>query len=151
MRVDERIEPRLREAYSAVIAKDADRVSAALRGMSNEDTATFLGLGLYVCGFIVNDIYKESVTDANVRELAEKIIAKQSDWMDIGEPEVVAAFLKAAATGDTRVASLGGEDLTGLTIICGGHLLGYYRLEGQRWYEYLDEIWSAVEAAPDPS
>jgi hypothetical protein len=149
MRVDERIEPRLREAYSAVIAKDADRVSAALQGMTAEDTTTFLGLGLFVCGFIVNDIYKESATDENVRELAGKIIAKQSDWMDVGEPEVVTAFLKAAASGDTRLAGLGGEDITGLTIICGGHLLGYYRLNDQRWYEYLDEIWAALEAAPD--
>lgn len=149
MRVDDGVEKRLREAYSGAIGKDADRISRTLVGITNEETVTFVGLGLYVAGFIVNDIYPDGPTDDDVRELAAQIIEGESGWMDLGDDDTVARFLKAAATGDTTLGGLGGDDLMGHAIVCGGHLLSHYRLAGQRWYQYLDEIWAIAEAAPD--
>jgi hypothetical protein len=151
MRIDERVEGRLRECYSGAIAKDSDRISAALAGITKDDTTRLLGLGLFVVGFVVKDVLREDLTDERIRELAEKIVTKQADWMELGDPSEVAAFLKAAATGDRQLAGLGGEDITGLVIICGAHLLNYYRLDGQRWFQYLDEIWANLEGTPEQS
>ncbi|GAB3802864.1 hypothetical protein [Micromonospora zhanjiangensis] len=151
MRIDERVEGRLRECYSGAIAKDSDLITAALAGITKEDTAHLLGLGLFVVGFVVKDVLREDLTDESIRDLADKIVTKQADWIDLGDASEVTAFLKAAATGDRQLAGLGGEDITGLVIVCGAHLLNYYRLDGQRWFQYLDEIWSILESTPEPT
>jgi hypothetical protein len=150
MKIDERVEGRLRVAYSAAIGKDADQISEALAGITKDETAKFIGLGIFVCGFIVKDVLREELDDDRLLALARDIVKDEADWMDLGDPAVVAAFLKAAATGDHQLAGLDGEDITGLAIVCGAHLLAHYRLGEQRWFQYLDEIWAALEAAPNP-
>jgi hypothetical protein len=148
MRLDEQVEARLRKAYSAAIAKKADDVTAALAGITNEQSITMIGLGLYVAGYIVNDIHRDGVTDEKVRALATEIVNGESDWMDLGEVEPVARFLRAAAQGDVEtITRLGPEDATGLVIVAGAHLLAYYRQEGERWHSYLDAILDNYEAA----
>ncbi|GAA5198430.1 hypothetical protein GCM10023322_71840 [Rugosimonospora acidiphila] len=144
MPINSQVEERLRKAYSGAIAKDPDAVAGALDGISKEDTASLITMGLYVSGFVANDIYRDGPTDEDFRELASKISEKESDWIDLDRASV-AEFLKVAVTGDVTLGGLGGEDVTGLAVVCGAHLLSYYRLDDQRWYQYLDEIWDSYE------
>jgi hypothetical protein len=146
MPVNSQVEERMRKAYSGAVAKDSDIVARALDGISKADTGTLIAMGLYVVGFIANDIYRDGPTDEEYQELAVKISDKESDWIDLNR-DSVAGFLKVAATGDATLGGLDGEDLTGLAIVCGAHLLSYYRLDDQRWYQYLDEIWDSYEQA----
>jgi hypothetical protein len=144
MPVNSQVEQRLRKAYSGAIAKDSDIVAKALDGISEEETSTLITMGLYVSGFIANDIYRDGPTSKDYQELATKISDKESDWIELTR-DTVARFLKMATTGDTTLGGLNGEDVTGLAIVCGAHLLSYYRLENERWYQYLDEIWNSYE------
>jgi hypothetical protein len=34
-----------------------------------------------------------------------------------------------------------------MSFVCGGHLLAAFRLNGQPWSDYLDNIWTALAAA----
>jgi hypothetical protein len=150
MDMNDSVETRLRESYGAAISKDPDRMSRAVDDIAPQESATLVDVGLYVSGYIVNDIYWDGLSDDNTRELAAKIVAEESDWIDVGDADTIVRFLNAAVTGDaTTVAGLGGENLTRLVVVCGGHLLAYHRPDGQRWYEYLDEIWAPLNPCYD--
>ncbi|MBM0279470.1 hypothetical protein [Micromonospora tarensis] len=56
----------------------------------------------------------------------------------------LAELLAAAARGD--ISSLAARaDVVGNTSVLGGFLLTSFRLDDQRWWDYLDEIWVAME------
>jgi hypothetical protein len=148
MKIDERIEAHVREAFSAVIGKDGDRLVAALDGLDEHDSQIAIGLGLTVCEFVLKDAYGDNPTEAELLDEARDIVAAESEWVDLGTPEQVATFLGAVAREDTSFAGLSRKDIVGLTFVCGGHLLATRSLDDQKWWEYLNEIWAAVEASP---
>lgn len=149
MKVNEQVESALRKAYSAAIAKNADGVTDALAGLTNAQSMELLGLGLYVAGYVVNDIHRDGVTDDKVRALATEIVNDESGWINLGEVDEVARFLRAAAQGDVdTINRLAPEDVTGLVIVAGAHLLAHYRQEGERWYAYYDVILDNYDATP---
>jgi hypothetical protein len=138
MPIDEGIEARLRLAYNAAINRNPDGIATALRDLSAPDTATLVALGIYVCGFIAADVYGPAPTGEDRAELAARIAAGESDWIDLGDVPTIARLLGGAATGDEQAS---------LVVVCGAHLLSCYRAADQRWYQYLDEIWDAYEQA----
>lgn len=146
MMVDEQVESRLRAAYGAAIAKRADDVTAALDGITHEQSMSLIGLGLYVVGYVVNDIHRDKPNERDVRGLATEIVNAEIDWIDLGGADLVASFLNAAAAGDAAaIGRLGAEEATGLVIVTGGHLLAHYRQENERWFRYLDAILETYE------
>lgn len=150
MRIDERIEDHVRNAFSAVIARDGRKMVDALRGLDETDSRIALGLALYVCGFVVNDVYRDGATEHEVRELAEQITRSEANWVTL-DPDEVTTLLTAAATGDGTFGGLARKDVPALAFISGGHLVGAFSHDDQPWYEYLDEIWAAFEAQPQPA
>jgi hypothetical protein len=151
MQIDERIEEKVREAYRGVVARDGDRVTAAFRDLGEDDSKAAVGLGLFACGYIVNDVYPDGPTEADLRELARQVVKAESSWIDLGNIDAVANFLGVAAKGDTSFSGVRAEDVTGLTFVCGGHLLATYREKDKHWWDYLDAIWAAAESASDPA
>lgn len=137
---------KLSESYRGVVARDGDRMVGAFHDLDDEDWQQAIALGVFVAGFIVNDVHRDGGTEEQLRELATKIVESESGWIDL-EAETVARFLAAAATGDTSFSGVPREDIIGHTFVSGGHLLATYRLEGQDWWSYLDEIEAAAEAA----
>lgn len=149
MQIDERVEARVREAFSAAIGGDGDQMVTALQGLDENDAIRAVQLGLYVVGFVMKHAFGPSPSAADAEETAREVIDRTSSWVDLGTPAEVAAYLLSAARGDVAFPGVPKEDLIGLTFVCGGYLLATRRLEDQRWYEYLDQIWAALEAAPD--
>jgi len=150
MQISERIEGHVRDAFGAVISRDGDAMVEALKGLTAEDSATAVGLALYVVGFVVNDIHRDGATDEELATLARQITETESDWVQLN-PDTVASLLGAASTGDTLLGGVAREDLAGNVFVSAGHLLGAFSGQGQPWHEYLDEIWTALEAEPEPS
>ena len=151
MNIDPRIEEHVREAYRAVIAKDGDRMVRAFRGLGEVEAATMAAYGVFVCGYVVNDVLRDGVTEGRLRDLATKIVHSESDWIDLGSAEAVAHLLGAASRGDTSFAGVPREDVIGSIFVCGGYLLGVYRSEGKEWWDYLDVIWEELLASPEPT
>jgi hypothetical protein len=146
--VDEQAEARLREAFSGAIGRRPEKVSAALAGVPQKQAETVVGLALFVIGFVVNDACGDGASDGTVRDLAQKIIDGESDWSNVGDLDLVTRFLAAAARGDVAaVNQLAAEDVVGLSVVAGAHLLAHFRLPDQRWYQYLDEILDGYEAS----
>src|SRR5262249_5590323 len=120
-------------------------------GLGDKDFRRCVGYGLLVVRCAVFDIYPSGPTDENLRELAKKIVEKEADWVDLGDVERTARFLGAVAQDDPSFGGLDPDELMLLTFVCGGHLLSRYRLEDQRWWDYLNEIWDKVLAMPEPA
>jgi hypothetical protein len=151
MRIDERVEARVRESYSAVVGRDADRMVAAFEGLDPAGSVQAIQLGVFVVGFIMKDCFHDGPTEADVREVAHEVIDAVKDWIDLGEADEVATFLLSASRADMIFPGVPKEDVVGLTFVCGGYLLASRSRETQRWYEYLDEIWGVLEATPEPT
>ncbi|MET8527118.1 hypothetical protein [Micromonospora sp. NPDC005172] len=147
MRIDEHVEGAVREAYRAVIAKDGDRLAATFAGLNEDEAQMAVRYAVFVVGFIVKDVFRNGATEAELSELADKIIASESPWVDLGPREDLATLLAAATSGNIVASSTARADVVGNTLVVGGFLLTSFRLDDQRWWNYLDEIWTAMEAA----
>jgi hypothetical protein len=150
MRIDERVEARVRESFGAVLDRDGNRMTAAFEGLDESDSELAIRLGVYVVGFVMNDAFREGPAAADAHATARDIIESEGSWVDVGTPDEVANFLLSAARSDITFPGVPKEDLVGLTFVCGAYLLGTRRLESQQWFEYLDQIWAVLEAAPEP-
>jgi hypothetical protein len=151
MQIDERIEERVRRAYDAVAIEDGQILTQAFEGLSPEDMAKALNYGLFVVGFITNDVLRNGASDADLAGIAERAIESESSWIELGPKDALVALLRAASKGDTPVPGVPPEDLAGFTFVLGGYLLQSYRLDNQNWWEYLDDIWAQAQTMPDPS
>jgi len=145
MNISEAVEEKVREAYRGVVARDSERIRAALHGLNERESREALGLGLLVCGYVAKDVYPNGPTTTDLQQIAREIISGESEWVNLGSQDSVSNFLGVAVAGDTNFTGIQKDDLVGLIFVCGGHLLATYRREGQHWWEYLDEIWAAVE------
>lgn len=151
MKIDPRIERHVRQAYGAVATKDGAAIAPSFEGLSSQDSAIALGYGLFVVGFIVNDVLRDGVTDEALDGIARRAAESTSSWIDLGARSALVALMRAASKGDASIPDMPVEDLVGLTFVLGGYLLQAYRLDGQHWWEYLDDIWAQAEAMPDPA
>jgi hypothetical protein len=149
MRIDEGIEQHVRDAFGSAVNEDGDRLVESLKGLNQTDTLRALGLGLFAVGFVVNDIFRDGATDEELLDLAQQIVEEEASWVTLDENAIV-PLLRAAATSDISLPGVNKEDAVFLTFVCGGHLLAAFREDGQHWYDYLDEIWAQLLAAPDP-
>jgi hypothetical protein len=149
MQINEHVEEAVREAFRAVIAKDGDRLVTAFRGLNEDEARTAVAYGVFVAGFVVQDVFRVGVSDDDLRDLATKIIASESGWVDLGDAATLARMLRSAAQGDPTFAGVPREDVIGNLFVSGGFLLTSFRTNDQHWWDYLDEIWAALEAAPE--
>lgn len=150
MNIDPRIEQHVREVYRGVIGKDPDRMMAAVRGLAPDDNAQVLAYGVFVLGYTIRDLFPDGASEADLRDLAAEMVESES-WADLGSIDGVTAMLQAAATPDLNFPRVPRDDLVGNIFVAGGYMLGCYRGENQKWSEYLDEVWQAALAAPEPN
>lgn len=161
MEIPRHVEKKVRDAFGAVINEDWDGVAEALRGLEPEEGAVALSLAVYVCGYVVDDIYVVHAKSgdgipsrAELRDLASGIVnvlAERGAGV-IGDDEEVAVFLGLAGEafrGDTEpgpdpLRGLDPKSAVYLAFMCGGYLLAVYRRDeqGEHWWEYLDRIWA---------
>jgi hypothetical protein len=149
MKIDERIEEHVREAFSAAIGRDGDRLVAALDGLDERDSQTALALGLAVCEFVLNDAFGAEPTPAELSTEAEEMRGDLPELLSLDSREQIAAFLGTVARGDTAMAGLDAARIVWLTFVCGGYLLGTRSLDDQKWWEYLNEIWDSLGDTAD--
>jgi hypothetical protein len=161
------VEQQVRDAFGAVINKDWDGAAQALEGLGSEEGADALSLALYVCGFVVDDIFVDSAESgdgvpsrAELREIAEDIVTGLAERGagTIGDVEEVATFLGLAwdafredtEPGQDPLKGLDGGRVVYLAFMCGADLLAVYRRDeqGEHWWEYLDRIWAHALADP---
>jgi hypothetical protein len=146
MRIDEAIEQEVREAFSAVIGRDAADLKAALAKLGGPDFSTAVSYALYVIGYVALDVLDGELPEDGVAEMARDAVTGTKEWIDLGTPEAIAALITSAAKADVNVPGVPSEDVPGHAFVVGGYVLSRYRPDGKRWFEYLDDIWNAAVA-----
>lgn len=144
MKIEDNVEDAVRNAFTAVVDKNADGIGTALRPLSADKATTAVGYAAFVVGYVVRDVLNDKVTKPELNEFAADIAADLRTWYPHGTD--VAALLTACVSGDPSGIS---EDAAVDVFAVGGHLLSRYRPENTRWFEYLDAIWDAAEAASE--
>lgn len=142
MKIDERVEPAVREALGAAVAGEADRFDQAIerigaRGDDFARDAVNLGLAIDVAAlFVVHQ--GRHPDDEQLADLARSF-NEAEDWAEIA-PDAPLKFLTALAdqTPITEVVPLGDAAL--LTFGVGGWLLSAFLPEGAEWTDFLDRI-----------
>ncbi|WP_422735993.1 hypothetical protein ACN263_20530 [Micromonospora sp. WMMD729] len=147
MRIDDRTEQLVRDTLHWVVKRDADGFDAALKSFPDQATReAALTLVVAVCGFVLMDLHGARPTPQQVAVLAEEI-GRMESWASVSADEV-AAFMNAVVGGRSLTEDLAPEDVVVLGFVVAGSLLSARPLpEGEWWFNYLDRVEAAIEAA----
>lgn len=80
MQIDPEVEAHLREACSAVIGRDGNRMAAAFAGLDAKQGEEALRLSLFVVAFITRDVYRQGPTDDRLVVLADQVAESETNW-----------------------------------------------------------------------
>lgn len=148
MVIDDQVEPLVREALHGAVKRDDDRLSAALRAFPDEGTRTKgLELALAVTAYLLYDMYDGRPSADELRELAGTV-ADMESWSDLRSGEIN-TFLTTALDGKPLDTVLPADDVVMLTFIITASLLASRSEaeDGKRWFNLLDKVEAAIEAA----
>lgn len=148
MSVDDRVEPLAREALTAVVKRDPDRLDrafAAFSGEGEEAARAGVRLAMSVALYVLHDQYGGMPPEADLRAVAGKV-AEMERWSQVTSDEVV-AILTAAAEGTPGDEVLPMERVVVLPFIIAGNFLSGFRRPDENWWDYLDRAEAAIESS----
>jgi hypothetical protein len=147
MRIDDDIESLVREALDAAVKRDANRFDAAMKAFTTDPIRrAALELAVAITAFVLLDLYGGAPTDDQIRPLADKI-AELETWSSLTSDEV-RRFLTAVLSGQ-KLDSVVPATAVILTFVVPASLLASKPLDdGDWWFNYLDRVEAAIEAAP---
>ncbi|MCO1597809.1 hypothetical protein M8C17_21905 [Micromonospora sp. RHAY321] len=147
MKIDDRTEQLVRDTLHWVVKRDLDKLDAALKAFPDE-TARKAALALVVAisGFVLIDLHNARPTPDQVAVLAAEI-GRMEAWASVSADEA-ASFMNAVVAGRSLTERLAPDDIVVLAFVVAGSLLSARPLpEGQWWFNYLDKVEAAIEAA----
>lgn len=147
MRIDERVEPRVREALAAVVKRDPTRFEAAMAEFDRTNSVQQgVQLATAVVLAVVMDAFGGKPTGDQVVQLAVAL-AGLEQWMQ-PTAEEISAYLNAVLKGQPATDALTGDQVVVLSFLTAGSLLASRSeaADGKRWFNYLDRIEAAIEA-----
>jgi hypothetical protein len=148
--IDDQVEPRVREALTAVAKKDPERLQQAI-GAFSDDEAIIKGIRLAaaVALFALHDAHDgRKPTDAELAEIAEDM-EEDEDWTDVTSDEIK-KFLTAAYDKVQLDQVLPMERVIVLAFVIAANLVASYRGDDEQWWDYLDRAEAVIEATPEP-
>jgi hypothetical protein len=144
VKIDDRVEPLVREALTAVVKHDPERLQRALEAFPDDDTMTKgTQLAVAVSLYVLHEVYGRRPTEAELRAVAGKV-ADLENWAGVATDEVM-AFL-TAAFDRTRVDQILPLDRVALlAYVVAGNLLASLCKDGEWWFNYLDRVEAVIE------
>ncbi|KXK63275.1 hypothetical protein AWW66_04025 [Micromonospora rosaria] len=146
MKVDDQTEEKVRNALHWAVKRREHEFDASLATFSTRsERSTALELLIAVSRFVTSDICAGVPSSAQVTALAAEISATES-WSTVSTDEIT-AFLTLAARDDPAVDGLSAETFVVTAFVVTASLLAMRpKQEGQWWFDYLDQVESALEA-----
>lgn len=146
MKVDSAAEAAMRTAIHAAVKRDFGKLDENLRGFGDDETVrAVMELALTVIGFLMIDIHQGVPDDRQVSAVASAI-AEQEQWAEPTYDEVN-AFLSRLMRGEPFGGVVPAENVFVLAFVVAGNLLSSCRRDDEKWWDYLDRIEDAIEAA----
>jgi hypothetical protein len=146
MEIDGQIEPLVREALTAVVKEDSERLARALAAFPDDDAAlNGARTAMALAAHVLHDQAGRPPTEEETRTVAQDIASAEA-WTDVTAEEVV-TFLLAALRGTRVDDDVPLERVLILAYVIAGYLISSYRQDDEDWWEYLDRAEAAIESA----
>jgi hypothetical protein len=147
MEIDDQVESLAREALTAVVKSDAERLQRAFAAFPDDESMTRgAQLVTAVSLYVLSEVYGRTPTEPELRAVADKVVEMES-WTDVTSDEVV-SFLTAAYNGTRADQVLPLPRVGPLAYVIAGNLLSSCCKEGEFWFNYLDRAEAVLEATP---
>lgn len=146
MKISKRIEPFVRSAIHAAVRRDFGRLDEALKAFPDDASVQEgIQLTLAVILYVLRDIHHGGPSDEEVRAVAAEI-ARAEAWAKPSAEEVE-SFLVTLAHGEHFADGTSSEGVIILSFVSVANLLAACRRDGEDWWDYLDRVEAALEAA----
>lgn len=153
MKIDDKAEEVARELFGFAIRAELDDFEAKITKANVDILTKALQLSVAVAGAVVLHIGDgQQPSDADFRKLADTAASVEKRY-ELKSDEAFMYLSRVVFGGQPLDEVFSPGEAATLPFLITGNLLASYRdvREGQKWWEYLDEIEAAIEAAPDPS
>jgi hypothetical protein len=146
MGIDRKVEQATRTMLGHAIRHELDELAALMRTIGNETLLRGLPLCLLASAYIAIDVCERWPTDADIHEIA-KNAAESVTRLDISEEEIY-VYLSRIALGSEKLDDVfSAEGIVTVPLYATANLLLTFCPREKDWWEYLDQIWDAVEIA----
>lgn len=146
MRIDDRVEPLVREVLAAAVKADEDRFARALQAFPDDAAVTNgVQLAMSAALYVLQDQYGRRPTDDELHTVAARM-AETENWTEVCADDVVAA-ITAALNGRRGDEVLPMVKIVTLPFIIAAYLLAAGCAEGEHWFNYLDRAEAAIESS----
>jgi hypothetical protein len=150
-RVNAKVEKALREAMGHVAHAEADQIEPALAVLDGAERTEALGLGIMVACYVVVDACgTQWPDDANVRQIAEDLATTGTTAERLRlDAKMIYEYLSRTVLGSDSLEDVIPDEpmFTRLPVIVAQRAAVVYRPKDKHWWEYLDQIESAIEIA----
>lgn len=150
MKIDDQVEALVRAVLDAAVHRDTERFEAAMNALSgSRETLTKAAeLTLAVNAAVLFEVHDGAPSPQQVDELSRDI-SRQEQWADISM-EDVHAILVALTTGNPpRIADSANGGIAVFVVAANLLATASQPDEGEWWFNYLDKVEAAIEAAGD--
>ncbi len=151
MRIGQDVEQVVRSILLAVIAEDADelktQVDALVELPEQSSVAEGVRLAAAVSIHALIDLFERVPTADEMRTLSEDL-ANDEPWLDVTSTEIE-TLLRAFVEKRQPDGTLPPERVAVLSFFITASLLSAGHNDDEKWWQYLDRIEAAIEAAPN--
>ena len=146
MGIDPKIEQPTRKMLGHAIRHELDDLAAFVRAEGAEALLGCIPLCLFASAYIAIDVADRWPTEADLHKVA-KNASESATELDISEQEIY-EYLSRVALGSEKLDDIFSiEGLATIPLYATANLLLTFAPREQHWWEYLDQIWDAAEAA----
>jgi hypothetical protein len=146
MVIDPKAERPTRTMLGHAIRHELDELADVIRAIGDEGFTASIPLCVFASAYVAIDVGGRWPTEARLREIAGRA-AKSVTHLDISEQQVH-EYLSRVALGSEPINEVFSiEEIGTIPLFTTAMLLLKFGPEGKEWWEYLDQIWDAAEAA----
>jgi hypothetical protein len=145
--IDPKVEEPTRAMLGHAIRGEMQDLAALIQSVGNERYRQAIGLCLIAAAYVAVDASGRWPADADTREIA-RLVSERGTEIKVDQADVY-DYLSGAALGFQSLPEVLGDDMAAaiLPVLITGNLLFTFRPPGQKWWDYLDQIWRGYEAA----
>lgn len=151
MQIDPSVEEPTRKLFGHAIRAELDGFERQLGEFDERRAGEALRLATLIAGAVALEVNEgRQPSDADLRLLAQTV-AKAQIGYTLTEDQVHTYLSRCVFGGENLDELFGKGEAVALPFLVTGTMLGSYthRDQGQKWWQYLDQIEGALEATPD--
>nr|WP_146218273.1 hypothetical protein [Micromonospora acroterricola] len=150
MRIDDQVEALVRAVLDAAVQRDAERFDDALGALSGsrETLTKAIELTLAVNAAVLFEVHDGPPSPQQVNELSRDI-SLQERWAGVSAEDVQALLVGLMAGSPPRFATSAAVAIAVFVVAANLLATASQPDEGEWWFNYLDKVEAAIEAAGD--